>query len=140
MRIVLDTNLLVSGIISPNGAPRQLLEGVKAGRFTLCTSEALLAELLEVLRRDKFADRLSAAGITPENLVDDLRRLAFVVSPAHIPRVVATDPDDDQVIAAAITAEADLVASGDRRDLLPMGSFANIPIVTAREAIDRLAP
>lgn len=139
MRIVLDTNLLVSGIISSNGPPRQLLEGIKAGRFTLCTSEALLAELLEVLRRDKFADRLAAAGITPENVVDDLRCLAFVVSPAHIPRVVTTDPDDDQVIAAAITAEADLIASGDRRDLLPMGHFNGIPIVTAREAVDRLA-
>ncbi|MFY8082938.1 MAG: hypothetical protein ACOVN7_04305 [Rubrivivax sp.] len=53
--------------------------------------------------------------------------------------MAATDPDDDQVIAAALTAEANLIASGDRRDLLPMSYFNRIPIVTAREAVDRLA-
>lgn len=61
-----------------------------------------------------------------------------MVSPADTPRVVPTDPDDDHVIAAAITGRADLVASGDRRDLLPMGSFQGIPITTAREAVERL--
>lgn len=49
-----------------------------------------------------------------------------------------TDPDDDHVIAAAITGQADLIASGDKRDHLPMGSFQGIPIVTAKEAVERL--
>ncbi len=52
--------------------------------------------------------------------------------------VVPTDPDDDHVITAAVTGQADLIASGDKRDLLPMGSFQGIPIVTAREAVERL--
>jgi predicted nucleic acid-binding protein len=51
---------------------------------------------------------------------------------------VPTDPDDDHVIAAAVTGQADLIASGDTRDLLPLGSFAGIEIVTAREAVERL--
>lgn len=49
-----------------------------------------------------------------------------------------TDPDDDHVIAAAVTGQADLIASGDKRDLLPLGSFQGIDIVTAREAVERL--
>lgn len=53
-------------------------------------------------------------------------------------RVVPSDPDDDHVIAAAITGQADLIASGDKRDLLPLGSFQGIPILTAREAVERL--
>jgi hypothetical protein len=55
-----------------------------------------------------------------------------------VPRVVPTDRDDDHVIAAAVTAQADLIASGDKRDLLPLGSFQGIPIVTARDAVERL--
>ena len=137
MRLVLDTNLLVSGVIAA-GLPRQLVDGAKAGEFELCTSEVLLAELLDVLSRSKFSARLSQAGLTPQSIVDDLRRIAVVVTPAHTPRVVLTDPDDDHVIAAAVTCQADLIASGDKRDLLPLGSFQGIAIVTAREAVERL--
>jgi predicted nucleic acid-binding protein len=67
-----------------------------------------------------------------------LRRLAVVVSPTDVLRVVPTDPDDDHVIAAAVAGQADLIASGDKRDLLPMGSHQGIPIIAAREAAERL--
>ena len=137
MRFVLDTNLLVSGVIAA-GLPRRLVDGARAGEFELCTSEVLLAELLDVLSRGKFAARLAQAGLTPQGIVDDLRRLAVIVSPANTQRVVPTDPDDDHVIAAAVTGQADLIASGDKRDLLPLGSYAGIPIITAREAVERL--
>ena len=137
MRCVLDTNLLVSGVIAA-GLPRRLIDGAKAGEFELCTSEVLLAELLNVLSRGKFAARLAQAGLTPQGIVDDLRRLAVIVSPANTPRVVPTDPDDDHVIAAAVSSQADFIASGDKRDLLPLGSYTGIPIITAREAVERL--
>ena len=137
MRFVLDTNLLVSGVISA-GLPRRLVDGAKAGEFELCTSEVLLAELLDVLSRGKFAARLAQAGLTPESIVGDMRRLAVVMSPAAVPRVVPTDPDDDHVLAAALASAADIIASGDKRDLLPLGSYEGIPIVTAREAVKRL--
>ena len=137
MRFVLDTNLLVSGVIAA-GLPRRLVDGAKAGEFELCTSEVLLAELLDVLSRGKFAARLAQAGLTPEGIVGDLRRLAVVVSPQAVPRVVPTDPDDDHVLAAALAGAADIIASGDKRDLLPLGSYQGIPIVTAREAVERL--
>lgn len=138
MRVVVDTNLLVSAIISA-GLPRQLLDAARAGEFELCTSEVLLAERLEVMSRSKFAERLTLAGVTAKALVDDLRRLAVVVTPNHVPHVVPTDPDDDHVLAAALAAGADLIASGDRRDLLPLLAYEGIPIVGAREAWERLA-
>lgn len=137
MRFVLDTNVLVSGLIAA-GPPRRLVDGAIAGEFELCMSEVLLAELLDVLARASFAARLEQAGLTPQGIVDDLRRIAFVVAPVDTPRVVPTDPDDDHVIAAAVAGQVDLIASGDKRDLLPLGSHAGIPIVTAREAVERL--
>ena len=138
MRIVVDTNILVSGIIS-TGLPRQLVEAAKAAEFELCTSEVLLAELSDVIARDKFAARLVLAGLSPLAIVEDIRALAVVVSPTSVPRVVATDPDDDHVLAAALTGAADLIVSGDKRDLLPLGSYQGIPIVTAKEALERIA-
>jgi putative PIN family toxin of toxin-antitoxin system len=137
VRIVIDTNLLVSGVIS-QGLPRQLLAAAQTDAFELCTSEVLLAELLDVLSRAKFSARLAQAGISPASLVDDLRKLAVVVSPSTAPRVVAADPDDDHVLAAAVAGHADLIASGDQRHLLPLGEHEGIPIVTARQAVAQL--
>lgn len=137
MRIVLDTNLLVSGVIGA-GMPRRLIDAAKSSEFELCTRELLLAERLDVLSRDTFAVRLDQADLSPEQVVDDLRHLAVVVLPTDTPRVVASDPDDDHVLAAAIAGQADLIASGDKRDLLPMRSYKGIAIVSAREAVARL--
>lgn len=135
MRIVVDTNVLVSAYVS-TGTPRRLLDAAFDGTFFLCTSEALLAELLDVLGRSHIAPRMQRAAAA---VVEDLRKIAVVVAPAAVPRVVPTDADDDQVLAAALAAGADLIVSGDRRDLLPLGSYEGIPIVTAAEALQRLA-
>ncbi|WP_332743602.1 putative toxin-antitoxin system toxin component, PIN family [Hydrogenophaga sp.] len=137
MRVVLDTNLLVSAVISP-GVPRQLLDAARTGAFEPCTSEVLLAELQEVLQRSHLSKRLEQAGVNAEALVQDLRAIFLVVAPEAVPRVVPSDPDDDHVLAAALAAGADLIASGDRRDLLPMGNYEGIPIVTARDALQRI--
>lgn len=77
MRLVIDTNLLVSGVIF-RGLPRQLLDAARAGEFELCTSEVLLAELQGVLARTKFAQPLAQAGQTPQGIVDELRRLRLL--------------------------------------------------------------
>lgn len=54
--------------------------------------------------------------------------------------MIPTDPDDDHVLAAAVAARVDLIVSGDARDVLPLGSYQGIPIVTARQAWERLSP
>ena len=76
--------------------------------------------------------------IDTHGIVNDLRALAVVVSPTTVARVVSTDPDDDHVLAAALTGAADLIASGDKRDLLPLVSYGGIAIITAREALQRI--
>lgn len=83
MRIVLDTNTLVSSVISVNGPPRRLLDEARAQTFEICTSAILLAELLEVLTREKFAARLTQAGLTPLNIVSELRRMAYMATTFH---------------------------------------------------------
>jgi predicted nucleic acid-binding protein len=65
------------------------------------------------------------------------QRLAIVVQPATIPPTVPTDPDDDNVLACAVSAGADLIVSGDS-DLLTLKAFREIPIVSAAEAVNML--
>lgn len=139
MRIVLDTNTLVSALLSPHGPPRRLLDDARAQRFDLFSSPVLMAELLDVVSREKFAKRLTAAGLTPLGIVSEIRRLAIMATPADVPRVVANDADDDHVLACcALTAQADLIVSGDKH-LLGLGdTYQGIPIVTPAQAVQRI--
>lgn len=135
MRVVLDTNTLVSGVISPGGPPRRLLDGVRAHSFELCSSATLLAELLDVLSREKFAARLIQVGSSAQGTVADLRRLALMVAPLAVPRVIEHDADDDHVVACALAGQADLIVSGDRHLHSLGGHYQGIPIVHAVRAV-----
>ena len=138
MRFVLDTNLLVSGVIAA-GPPRRLVDGAKVGEFELCISETLLAELLDVLSRGKFTARLAQAGLTPQGIVVELRRLAYMAAPQEVPRVIANDADDDHVLACAVAGQADLIVSGDKHLHSLGGQYQNIPIVTAAPAVQQIS-
>ena len=72
MRVVLDTNTLVSAVISAVGPPRRLLDGARAQAIDLYSSPILLGELLDVLSRDKFASRLALAGLLPRRVVAEI--------------------------------------------------------------------
>ncbi|MEX0746305.1 MAG: putative toxin-antitoxin system toxin component, PIN family [Phycisphaeraceae bacterium] len=135
MRLVLDTNTVVSGLLW-NKTPAQLIDAGLEGRIELFTSEALVLELEDVLPRHKLARRVAASGLSIAQLVARYALLAQSVTPAIIGRV-SKDPDDDHVLACAIAAQADLIVSGDP-DLLNLKSHQDIPIVNAAEALTRL--
>jgi putative PIN family toxin of toxin-antitoxin system len=99
MRVVADTNTVVSGLLW-HGPPRQLLDAARAGTITLVTTAALL-ELARVQARPKFAQRIERAGVGVEELVETYGTLAEQVTPADIPPTITADPDDDAVLAAA---------------------------------------
>ena len=136
--LTLDTNTIVSALLW-HGNPRKLLEAVRAGVVDSATSPVLLAELADVLGRAKFASKVQVSGETVEQMINDYARVARVVFPLAAPRVVPDDPDDDHVIACAVAARADLIVSGDS-DLLSMGAYQDIGIVTAVHALTLLVP
>lgn len=136
-RLVLDTNVVVAGLLW-QGPPRRLLEAAIAGEVDLFSSAMLLDELAHTLAYAKFAARVEAFGTHIEALVAQYTALVSLVAPASVSRVVTYDADDDHVIAAAVAARAELIVTGDRKHLLPIGSHQGIAIVTAREAVERL--
>jgi hypothetical protein len=136
VRIIADTNIALSGLLWP-GPPRRLIDLARERALTLCTSAVLLAELAEVIGRSKFALRIQAANLSAAALVQDYARLAEVVEPAALLEPVSRDPDDDAVLATALGARAQLIVSGDR-DLLVLGTFRTIRILTAADALAEL--
>lgn len=136
MRIVADTNTVVSGLLW-HGAPRELIDAARARQVTLVTSAALLAELAEVLGRDKFVVRLRQARVSARALVEGYAGIVHLVDAAPLAGPVSRDPDDDEVLACAATAHATAIVSGDD-DLLSLRRYQDIPILTAAEALRRM--
>ena len=139
MRIVLDTNVVLSALLW-RGTPHHLLATIgQRSSIQLYSSTALLEELADVLTRPSATKRLALIGRSAREVLADFVEAIELVEPASVPRVVVGDVDDDQVIAAAIAARADLIVSGDRKHLLPLGSHQGIDIVDAAEAVRRIA-
>ena len=133
MRVVLDTNVVVSGFLW-DGVPRQLLHAAREKKLQLYASTPLLLELTDILGRAKFARKLAAAQLSIDQLVERYALLAAVVHPVVIPPTILDDPDDDQVLACALGAKAEIIVSGDRH-LLDLKEHQGIRMVTAAEAV-----
>lgn len=135
MRIVIDTNIWVSGLLWC-GLPWQLLQLAETGRVEICMTEVMLEELSEVLRYPRLQSRLQSVGVTPDELITYVSQCATFfefspVSPSDAP-LVATDPDDDIFIHCVLVAKASYLISGDHH-LLEMQHYAGIPIVTVHD-------
>ncbi len=131
MRLVLDTNVLVSAIVF-EGPPRDVLKTVLTGAHRLVLSPAILHELRRVLTGSKFRYAQAAA-----DLVDaELREIAEIVEPETRLSVIAADPEDNRVLECAVEGGADVIVSGDR-DLLALGRYAEIPVCRPQEFLAR---
>lgn len=132
MRLILDTNVLVAALITSGTPPDALYKAWRDGRFTLFTSEPQLEEFRTVTRRAPIRLRIHPAEAG--RMVNDLRALATLVEP--LPAVeVSPDPYDNFLLAMAQAARADLLVTGDKRDLLALGRHQGTQILTAREAL-----
>ena len=127
LRIVLDVNAIVSGLLW-HGPPSKIVNLVLAERVTLVVSRELLVELLDVLSRKKFEKELGRTGRTAHEWVSEIEEIAVVADSIVIERT-SRDPDDDAILAAALSSRADFIVTGDQ-DLLVLKSFRDIPILT----------
>jgi putative PIN family toxin of toxin-antitoxin system len=128
--IGLDTNVFVAAMVAKGLCHEVVVRGL--GSCTVATSQPLLDELEQTLR-EKFT--LGPAGVA---FLDQLRLRVQMVEPTPLASPVSRDADDDQVLAAAVAAGAALIVTGDQ-DLIVIGRYDGIDIVSPREFLSRLS-
>ncbi|MEP7212944.1 MAG: putative toxin-antitoxin system toxin component, PIN family [Acidobacteriota bacterium] len=136
MRVVADTNIVVSGLFW-NGYERRLMDAARDGIIGLVTSPALLTELQNVLCRPKFASRLTRKNVEHNFLVEAYSELAEIVATKPLDTPTSRDPDDDEVLACAVAGDCEIVVTGDD-DLLVVNEFLGIRILTTAQLLAEL--
>jgi putative PIN family toxin of toxin-antitoxin system len=130
MRVVLDTNVLISALLVSGSAPAQLMVAWRRGLFDLLTCDLQLQEVREVTRRPSVRSliRPAMAG----ELVNQLRGMAMLVG--SLPRVDrSVDPFDNFLLAMVEGGQADVLVSGDKRGVVALRSHGPCRIVTVRQ-------
>ncbi|MFN3761618.1 MAG: putative toxin-antitoxin system toxin component, PIN family [Anaerolineae bacterium] len=132
IRAVLDTNVLISGLVAEGGAPRMIVDAWLEEQFTLVISPYLLEELLHVLTYPRIAGRIRLREEDLAVLLGALVGRAEVTEGTLSLPGVTRDPKDDPVVACAREGNADYIVSGDQ-DLLVLGEYEGIRVVSPRE-------
>jgi putative PIN family toxin of toxin-antitoxin system len=132
LRVVLDTNVLVSAVIS-DGKPRELLRKGIAKEFSMVTSDRILKELVTVLHRPKFKTSKDES----HRIVLALIRSSEVVNVKSKFEAVKVDPKDDMIVNTAYDGRADIIVTGDKH-LLELENFTGIKIITIENMLKLL--
>ena len=130
-RVVLDTNLVISAILSPEGKPAAILRMVLNAELDLVLSPALLEEISLVLNYEKIRKLFIKRSVTPQKIKDALQKIvktAIVVSGKTKVHRIDKDPSDNMLLSCAIEGKADFIISGDHH-LTDLISFEGISIV-----------
>ncbi len=133
MKVVLDTNTIVSGI-GWDGPPRRVLMALRDGLHDLVISPDLLVELTRVLSYPKL--RPIAAHPSLRAVLEWVHQPEHIVIPKERLSIIRADPQDNLVLEAAVAGRAGTIVSGDH-DLLAIRKFRDIPIVTTRQFISK---
>ncbi len=132
---VLDTNVLASGALAHRGAVAEALDALLAGAFQLVLSQEILSELERTLAKPYFSTRLPAGTVT--SYIDGLKAIALV-TPLTIPVAgVATQPEDDLILSAALSGHADFLVTGDKH-LHALGAYQGVQMLTPAEFVQIL--
>jgi putative PIN family toxin of toxin-antitoxin system len=136
MRSVLDTNVYLSALISPSGPPGRIVELWLEGRFEVVSSDAIEAEVLDGLEREKIRRYIRRSPDWVRRFLLALRQATLWVEPAAVD-IIPEDPPDNLILGTAIAGIAGFIVSGNRH-LLDLGTYDNIQIVTPRQFLDIL--
>jgi hypothetical protein len=138
LRVVVDTNIFVSSLLSTTGAPAHVIDAWRMRKYLLVMSEPLIAEIQSVLSSARIRLKYSIDSKDIEEIVMLLRREALMVpGRENLPGAIPADPQDEIILACALEGEADFIVSGDHH-LLDLKEYRGIPILKAREFLQEL--
>ena len=123
MRVVIDTNVFVSGLMIPDSVPGRIVRAWAQSGFTLVTSEPLMAELSEAITYPKIRRRVARSDEELAAFYTTIRLMAEVVDPEDVETSVLADPDDTVVLQTLIAGKADYLITGDKVLLALAGRY-----------------
>lgn len=129
MRVVIDTNVLVSGLISRSGPPARIVDAVIQGRIIPVMSEATFAELEEVLHRPRLQPFFHSARITPFQLLTVLRDVAVFAKPGRSSALIRDVADRPFLELAASRPPPDFIVTGDKD--FEQDHYHHVPVISA---------
>ncbi len=136
-RLVVDTNVIVSGLMTTGTPPAQILDAVKSKKVVLLVSDDVVIEYLRVL---EYPHIRKYKKITDE-VIRDLTSL-FIAEAERVEVLElvqkSKDPDDDKFLSLALAGKAAFLVTGDKGDLLSLKKIGDIPILTARDVVEKL--
>lgn len=136
-RLVVDTNIIVSGLLTTATPPAKILDAVHSKKIILLVSDDVVLEYLRVLQ---YPHIRKYKKITDE-VIRDLTSF-FIEETVRIEILSklkkSKDPDDDKFLSLAVEGKADFLITGDKADLLSLKEIEAIQIITAREAVEKL--
>jgi len=138
LRVVLDTNQLVSSLLSTQGPQRSLIDAWRRGEYLLLVGPGQIDEVAEVLARPKIKKKYPIPPGDRDAFLHLLRQDALPLPQAPGPGS-CRDPDDDHLLACAEAGGTDHLVTGDA-DLLAIGHYRNLTIISAREFLTILSP
>lgn len=134
---VLDINVFVSGTTPFQSYPAQILNLWKEEFFILATSEPILQKMRLVYLYPQIAKITHKDEASVDNFLNDIRKNAIVV-PGKTQVNVCKDPEDNQLFSCALEANADYVVSGDKKHVLPVGSYKGIRAISPKNFVEEI--
>jgi putative PIN family toxin of toxin-antitoxin system len=136
-RLVVDTNIIVSGLMTIATPPAQILNAIQSKKIVLLVSDEVVAEYIRVLQYPHIRKYKKIS----DQMISQLT--VFFIEESERVEVLSTiekskDPDDDKFLSLAVDGKADFLITGDKADLLSLKEIEHIPIITARRAIEKL--
>ena len=139
MKLLLDTNIWISALLY-GGKPRKILTLAEDHNLTLITSTSILQEIDRTLRKDKLQNRLNSLAKSADDLMAMVIENSQIYETITLPDIPnLRDQNDKIILAAALTAQANIIITGDN-DLLILKDFQDIPIMTAKTFLDQYFP
>lgn len=137
-RVVVDTNVLVSGLFGIKDSPSsQILNAIRTQKIILVISPVILEEIGEVINRDRIVKLTKMSPSERVDFMDKLIERSDIASEKQLSQIVGRDIKDDKFLACAVEAKADYIVTGDE-DLLILKEYEGITIVTPREFLEIL--
>ena len=138
LKVVLDTNIFVSSLLSKAGRPAMAIDAWRASRYLLVTSPSIISEIKRVVEAPSIRKKYGLGRDPIARLILLLEKDTIVVPGlSTVAGAIPKDPTDEMFLSAALDAKAGLIVSGDRH-LLDLGEYKGVPILTVRQFLELL--